>query len=57
MDPWQRFGVFCLVVASVAFVLTAVGIEDRAVVALLASVALFELGLVALLIGAIERRR
>ena len=57
MDPWQRFGVFCLVVASVAFVLTAVGIEDRGVVALLASAALFELGLVALLIGAIERRR
>jgi hypothetical protein len=41
----------------VAFVLTAVGIEDRGVVALLASAALFELGLVALLIGAIERRR
>jgi hypothetical protein len=44
-------------VASVAFWLTASGMEDTRLVALLASGALFELGLVALLVGAIERRR
>jgi hypothetical protein len=53
----KRFGVFCLMVASVAFVLTASGIEDTRLVVLLAAGATFELGLVALLIGAIERRR
>lgn len=49
----ESAGAFCIGVSALAFILTAFRLDNRALVALIASIAVFQLGLTLLIIGKI----